>query len=57
MPAVKSSRYHAVLDLLDRGQTDVAADRMQEWKQHLTVQEFKLLLNAFIRRNQTVRTA
>ena len=72
MPSRKSAQYHAILDLLDRGQTDAAAERLFDWVTDvgrvaerptsrpydlLSRQEFRLLLNAFIRRGGTVRTA
>jgi len=57
MPAPKSNWYHAILDLIDRNQFEVAAERLQDNKHHLSSQEFKLIINSFIRHGQSLRTA
>jgi hypothetical protein len=57
--APKSKEFHAVLDLLDRGQGNVAGARLWEWTAagKIGEQEFRLLLNAFTRRDVEVTTA
>lgn len=54
----KSKEYHAVLDLLDRGQFDAAASRFYDWMAVGAISrfEFRLLLNAFKRRDVELRT-
>ncbi len=52
-----TKNYFAILDLLDRGQYEVAAQRFREWTIDglFDRMEFMLLLNAFVSAQATPR--
>lgn len=47
----KSVEYHYILDCLERGENLVAAFALQEYAPRLSSLEFRLIINAFVRRN------
>lgn len=52
-----SKEYHIILDELDRGNNLVAVCALQDWALKLSSREFRLLINAFVRRGVQLTTS